>query len=132
MVLDASALLAILFDEPERARMEQAIAADPLRLVSSVSKLAAALALIGRHGPDAPARLDRLLSEIGASVLAFDEAQAELAATAFALRPRPPSGVARLGGVRGLCAVDQRGGVAAVRGRGVGADGCGSGVTNHD
>ncbi len=84
MVLDASALLAILFDEPERARMEEAIAADPLRLVSGVSKRAAALALIGRHGPDAPARLDRLLSEIGASVLAFDEPQAELAATAFA------------------------------------------------
>ena len=84
MVLDSSALLAILFDEPERARMEQAIAADPLRLVSSVSKLAAALALIARHGPDAPARLDRLLSEIGASVVAFDEPQAELAASAFA------------------------------------------------
>lgn len=84
MVLDASALLAILFDEPERARMEQAIAADPLRLISSVSKLSAALALIARHGPEAPARLDRLLSEINASVVAFDEPQAQIAASAFA------------------------------------------------
>jgi ribonuclease VapC len=84
MVLDASALLAILFDEPERARMEEAIAADPLRLVSSVSKLSAALALTQRHGPDAPARLDRLLSEIGATVIAFDEPQADMAAKAFA------------------------------------------------
>jgi ribonuclease VapC len=84
MVLDASALLAILFDEPERARMEEAIAADPLRLISSVSKLAAALALTQRHGPDAPARLDRLLSEIKATIVAFDEPQADLAAIAFA------------------------------------------------
>lgn len=84
MVLDASALLAILFDEPERARMEEAIAADPLRLVSSVSKLSAALALTQRHGPDAPARLDRLLSEIKATMVPFDEPQADLAAKAFA------------------------------------------------
>jgi ribonuclease VapC len=84
MVLDASALLAILFDEPERARMETAIAADPLRLVSSVSKFAAALALTQRHGPDAPARLDRLLSEINASIVPFDEPQADIAALAFA------------------------------------------------
>src|SRR5262245_57255952 len=84
MVLDASALLAILFDEPERARMEQAIAADPLRLVSSVSKLSAALALIARHGPDASTRLDRILSEIGATIVAFDEPQADIAAGAFA------------------------------------------------
>ena len=84
MVLDASALLAILFDEPERARMETAIAADPLRLVSSVSKLSAALALTQRHGPDAPARLDRLLSEINASIVPFDEPQADIATLAFA------------------------------------------------
>ncbi len=84
MVIDATALLAILFDEPERARMEEAIAADPLRLVSAATKLAAALALTQRHGPDAPARLDRLLSEIGASVVPFDEPQADLATAAFA------------------------------------------------
>lgn len=77
-------MLAILFDEPERARMEEAIAADPLRLVSSVSKLSAALALTQRHGPDAPARLDRLLSEINATVVPFDEPQADLASAAFA------------------------------------------------
>lgn len=84
MVIDASALLAILFDEPERERMERAIAADTLRLVSGVSKLSASLSLIRRHGPDAPARLDRLLSEIGATLVAFDEPQADLARAAFA------------------------------------------------
>jgi ribonuclease VapC len=84
MVIDASALLAILLDEPARARIEAAIAADTLRLVSSVSKLSAALKLTERHGPDAPARLDRLLSEINASVVPFDEPQADMAASAFA------------------------------------------------
>ena len=84
MVIDASALLAILFDEPERAGIEEAIAADPLRLVSALSKLSTAFALTQRHGPEAPARLDRLLSEINASVMPFDEPQADLAAKAFA------------------------------------------------
>lgn len=84
MVIDATALLAILFDEPERARMEEAIAADPLRLVSTVTKFAAALALTQRHGPEAPARLDRLLSEIRATIVAFDEPQADIASVAFA------------------------------------------------
>ena len=83
MVIDASALLAILFDEPERGRVEMAIAADTLRLVSSVSKLSAALKLTERRGPDAPARLDRLLSEINATVVPFDEPQADLARAAF-------------------------------------------------
>ena len=84
VVLDATALLAILFDEPERPRMEEAIDADPLRLVSALSKLSAALALTQRHGPDAPARLDRLLSEIKATIAPFDEPQADLASAAFA------------------------------------------------
>ena len=69
--------------------MEAAIAADPLRLVSCASKLSAALTLTERHGPDAPARLDRLLSEINASVVPFDEPQADIAASGLrALWPR--------------------------------------------
>jgi uncharacterized protein with PIN domain len=110
MVIDASALLAILLDEPARARIEAAIAANTLRLVSSVSKLSAALKLTGRHGPDAPARLDRLLSEINASVV-----------------PWPACRGARLVGLRGLRARGQRSGAAAICRRGVGADGCGGG-----
>jgi len=84
MVIDASALLAILFDEPERDRMERVIAADTLRLVSSVSKFSASIALTKRHGPDACARLDRLLSEISATVVTFDAPQADIARAAFA------------------------------------------------
>lgn len=83
MVIDASALLAILADRPERRALEAAIAADPVRLVSAVTRLAAQTAMIARHGPDGALRLDQLLTEIGATVAAFDEPQGALAREAF-------------------------------------------------
>jgi ribonuclease VapC len=84
MVIDASALLAILADRPERRALEAAIAADPVRLVSAVTRLAAQIAMTGRHGPDGALRLDQLLTEIGAVIAPFDESQGTLARDAFA------------------------------------------------
>ena len=83
MVIDGTALLAILTDRPERRALEAAIAADPVRLVSAVTRLAAQTAMIARHGPDGALRLDQLLTEIGATVAPFDEAQGALARDAF-------------------------------------------------
>jgi ribonuclease VapC len=83
MVIDASALLAILADRPERRALEGAIAADPVRLVSAVTRLAAQTAMIGRHGPDGALRLEQLLTEIGAVIAPFDDAQGALARDAF-------------------------------------------------
>jgi ribonuclease VapC len=84
MVIDASALLAILADRPERRTLEAAIAADPVRLVSAVTRLAAQIAMTARHGPDGALRLDQLLTEIGAVIAPFDESQGTLARDAFA------------------------------------------------
>ena len=84
MVIDASALLAILADRPERRTLEAAVAADPVRLVSAVTRLAAQIAMIARHGPDGALRLDQLLTEIGVVIAPFDEAQGTLARHAFA------------------------------------------------
>lgn len=84
MVIDSSALIAILLDEPERPSYERAIAADALRLVSAVTKLEAGMVMVGRYGPDGGARLDRLLAEISATIFPFDEHQADIARAAFA------------------------------------------------
>jgi ribonuclease VapC len=84
MVIDTSALIAILFDEPDRRPLETAIVGDTVRLVSTMSKLEAGMVMIGRHGVEGPARLDQLLREMAATVVPFDEQQADIARDAFA------------------------------------------------
>lgn len=83
MVIDGSALLAILADRPERRALEAAIAADPVRHVSAVTRLSAQIAMIARHGPDGALRLEQLLTEIGATIAPFDDAQGALARDVF-------------------------------------------------
>jgi len=82
MVIDSSALIAILFDEPDRLALERAIEADPARLVSSVTKLEAGMVMIGQRGSAQP--LDRLLAKISSTIVPFDEQQADIARDAFA------------------------------------------------
>lgn len=84
MVIDTSALVAILFDEPDRRSFEDAIEREALRLVSAVSKLEAGLVLVGRHGPEGGTRLLQLLNDIAAVIVPFDDRQAEIALQAFA------------------------------------------------
>ena len=83
MVIDSSALLAILLDEPERASFDTAIELDPLRLVSAVTKLEAGLVMVGRFGGAGGDRLDRLLDAIGATIVPIDDHQATIARDAF-------------------------------------------------
>src|SRR5882757_2778479 len=82
MVIDSSALIAILFDEPDRLALERAIEADPARLVSSVTKLEAGMVMIGQRGSAQP--LDRLLAKISSTIVHFDEQQADSARDAVA------------------------------------------------
>lgn len=83
MVIDTSALIAILLDEPERFSMQAAIAAAPRRLLSAVSKLEAGLVLAGRYGEAGALRLDRLLADLAPTIVPFDEQQADIAREAF-------------------------------------------------
>ena len=84
MVIDSSALIAILFDESDRLRIEQAIEADPVRLVSAMTKLETSIVLLGRRGEALLSRLDRLLHRITAVIVPFDDHQADIARDAFA------------------------------------------------
>lgn len=84
MVIDSSVLVSILFAEPDRLRLELAIEADPIRLVSAVTKLEASMVLIGREGQDGRGRLDRLLARMAATIVSFDDHQSEIARDAFA------------------------------------------------
>ena len=84
MVIESSALIAILFDESDRLRIEQAIEADPVRLVSAMTKLETSIVLLGRRGEALLSRLDRLLHRMTAVIVPFDDHQADIARDAFA------------------------------------------------
>lgn len=53
MVIDTSALVAILFDEPDRPGLARAIEADPVRLVSAATVLEASMVVEARRGDSA-------------------------------------------------------------------------------
>lgn len=83
MVLDTSALLAILLGEAEAEEFSRAVAGDPKRLVSAFSALEAAVVLHARKGPAAVRELDLLLHTISATIVSFDTEQVLLARTAY-------------------------------------------------
>jgi ribonuclease VapC len=83
MVIDTSALLAILLAEPEAEDFSRAIAADPKRLLSALSALEAAVVIHTRKGPSGIRELDLLLHSAGVTIVSLDADQAYLARTAY-------------------------------------------------
>lgn len=87
LVVDASAILAILANEPEKDRFVDAILAASPRFMSSVSVQDAGMALAARTGGDAAwEMLDALLTHLGIEVVAHDSTLAQAGREAF-LRP---------------------------------------------
>lgn len=83
MVIDTSALIAILNGAPESVALGRAIFADQVRLISAVTKLEAGMIACRRRGPSGGASLDRLLNWISVSIVPFDDRQAGIARDAF-------------------------------------------------
>ena len=83
MVLDTSALVALLTMEPEAARIAQAIEADPLRLISAATLVESAIVMESRQGEAAARELDLLLARADVQVEAVTAEQAQLARQAW-------------------------------------------------
>lgn len=83
MVIDTSALIAMLTDEPEAAGFERAVDADPVRLISTVSYCEAAVVIESRYGEPGGRELDLWLHRAGADLVALDTDQAEAARLAY-------------------------------------------------
>lgn len=83
MVIDTSALVAILFDEPEAERFADAIEADPVRLVSAATLVECGILVEARRGEAAGRELDLALHRAHATVVPVDERQAEIARSAW-------------------------------------------------
>lgn len=85
MVIDTSALVAIVLAEPTRDFLLEAIRAATTRIVSSVSVYEAGKTVIrSPGGPLAVLKLYGLLEDLGIETAVFDEAQAKAAVGAFA------------------------------------------------
>ena len=83
MVIDTSAILAILLNESEAAPLAQAIAADPKRLVSAMTPLEAAIAIEARKGESGGRELDLLLHRCGVEIVPMTAEHYELARVAW-------------------------------------------------
>ena len=83
MVLDTSALLAILLGEPEAEAFARAITNHPKRLVSPLSALEAAIVLQARKGPSAVRELDLLLHSTAMTIVSLDADQVQIARAAY-------------------------------------------------
>src|SRR2546427_60618 len=83
MVVDTSALLAILLNEPERRRFNERIEADPTRLISAATLLETGIVLEQRGGEPAGRELDLFLHRARFEVVPVDQDQVEIARAAF-------------------------------------------------
>ena len=84
MVVDTSALLAILLDEPECDRFIALLAGADDPLISTATLLEASIVMLARSGADGVRDLDELLAAAAVRPIAVDVEQAHLARAAFA------------------------------------------------
>ena len=83
MVIDTSALVAILFDEEDAESFEMAIESDPVRLISAATLLETAMVVESRYGEAGGRELDLLLAKASIETVSVTEEQVELARRAF-------------------------------------------------
>lgn len=104
MVIDSSALLAIIFEEDEALRLSSVIASARSRLISTVNLFESLIVIESRKGRPWVATATSLMERWAIHPIPFDgehifEAQAGLEA----LRQRPPSSGFEYGRLRGIC-----------------------------
>lgn len=83
MVLDTSALLAILRDEPERRSFNAAIEAAASRSVSTATFVEASIVIGARYGGDGLRDLDLFIAKAEIALVPVDAEQAHVARDAF-------------------------------------------------
>jgi ribonuclease VapC len=83
MVIDTSALIAMLNMEPESARLAVALETDGTRLVSAATVVEAGLVIESRFGPAGGRELDLLIAKAGLSIEPVTADQADAAREAW-------------------------------------------------
>lgn len=83
MIIDTSALVAILQDEPERRKFNEAIEAAEVRSMSTASFVETSIILESRFGADGVRDLDLFINKAQISLAPVDEDHAQLARDGF-------------------------------------------------
>jgi ribonuclease VapC len=83
MIIDTSALLAILFDEPDGPALLRQIAEAPIRLMSSANAVEAWIVADRHANPAKGPALDALLETLGIDIVPVTVQHARLARTAY-------------------------------------------------
>ncbi len=83
MVIDTSALVAILWEEPEKDAFIEAISGAPDPTISAATLLEARIVVEARAGVEGTERLEQLLEAGGVRVVAFSAAQSDAAHQAW-------------------------------------------------
>ncbi len=95
MVIDTSAIVAILFAEADAELFAQAIASDPMRLISAGTTLECSLVVESELGEEGDRELDLLLLRAGIETIPFNAEQLAIARQAFRIfgKGRHPAGL---------------------------------------
>jgi ribonuclease VapC len=83
LIVDTSALVAILKDEPDADLFKRALVEADSTLMSAASFVEIAMVIDGRRDPVASHQLDNLITYTRIRIEPFDEAQAKVARQAF-------------------------------------------------
>lgn len=83
MVIDTSAILAILLSEPEAIPLVHAISAAPIRMIGAPSLVEASAVLCARKGPSGDVALDALLQRLSIVTVPMSADAAAYARDAF-------------------------------------------------
>ena len=83
MVVDTSALIAVLNNEPVSTRVEAAMLAAPRLAISAATLVEASIVADSKRQPDGMAELDLLLNELRVEIIPVIREHAALARTAY-------------------------------------------------
>jgi ribonuclease VapC len=83
MIIDTSALVSILDQEPEAERLAHAVAAASERMLSAANLVETGIVMQVRRGDEAVRDLDLLLAKLKIEIIAVSAKQANLARKAF-------------------------------------------------
>ena len=83
MIIDTSALVAILDQEPQAERIARALAATPERMLSAATLVEAGIVMQARRGDEGARDVDLLLAKLRVEIVPFTARQADIARKAF-------------------------------------------------
>ncbi len=84
MIIDTSAVIAILFGEPEASRIIDAIEKDPARLIGAPTLVEVGAVMLGKKGPGGVVALDALIQRLEIAVEPFSPTASDFARSAYA------------------------------------------------